>query len=76
MWVLGEKVTLERVCAEPMYKYLLSLSKSENPFLENLEKVKLSQARIYVGGDVYIAEGIIPPHFYRPVGPVNPQPEQ
>ncbi|CAI2378116.1 unnamed protein product [Moneuplotes crassus] len=52
-----EKVTLERVCTEPMYKHLLTLEKDDNPFLtDGIWKSKMAQARIYVGGDSYIAE--------------------
>ena len=53
----NDKVTLQRSLAEPFYQYLTKKSaKRSNPFLDEVNKVKLVQARLYIGGDYYIAE--------------------
>ena len=48
---------MERMCAEPMFKYLKSIDKKTQLFLPQINSIKVAQARIYVGGDIYIAEG-------------------
>ena len=48
---------MERIWAEPMFKFLKANLRGESPFLEELTKVRVVQARIYVGGDNYVAEG-------------------
>mmetsp|Transcript_5862 Transcript_5862/g.6610 ORF Transcript_5862/g.6610 Transcript_5862/m.6610 type:complete len:127 (+) Transcript_5862:36-416(+) len=39
-----------------MFKYLKSKLKQETPFIDEINRIKVAQARIYVGGDAYIAE--------------------
>ena len=49
-----DKVTMKRSLAEPMFNLLKSSAK--NPLFKHCDSVKLCQARIYVGGDNYMAE--------------------